>query len=176
MPLCPHHKYKTNKITMSYVTDSNVVNFGFQFCEFQLYNHMQYLGTESVDFILIVILIWFCMLVSYIHNSMALWSLNIDSCLSISLWSCLKLFITSLLSRQVFHMMSCWITLFTSHKIGSIMQPICHIFALSCTKASTRCAITPIMFSMVWAKDWADQPGCQQCRSTDAVVVYPVAS
>jgi len=33
---------------MSYITDSNDVNFGFRFHEFQLYNHTQYLGTARI--------------------------------------------------------------------------------------------------------------------------------
>jgi len=48
MLLCPHHKYKTDKILILHITDSNDVNFSFQFCEFQLYNHTQYLGTDRI--------------------------------------------------------------------------------------------------------------------------------
>jgi len=48
MALCPHHKYETNKILIFCITDSNDVNFGFRFREFQLYNHTQYLGTAGI--------------------------------------------------------------------------------------------------------------------------------
>jgi len=48
MPLCPHHKYKTNEMLVSFITGSNNVNFDFRFREFQLYSHTQYLDTASI--------------------------------------------------------------------------------------------------------------------------------
>jgi len=49
MPVCPHHKYKTNETLISYITGSSNVNFDFQFREFQLYNHTQYLDIARIN-------------------------------------------------------------------------------------------------------------------------------
>jgi len=46
--VCPRHKYITNKILISYITDSNDVNFDFRLCKFQLYNLTKYLGTARI--------------------------------------------------------------------------------------------------------------------------------